>query len=199
MLLTSNYYDRDIEFTFDQTALIFFFDQLFAPEPFSGVPNGIGGVSPFLRDLVETTTQPQDRQVWSTELRFASNFDGPLQFVAGGLIEREDRNFAIKVTTANEFGRPEAPFDTSTDFIFGADGVPFNGDEGSRVFGLDRTTRIDQEALFGEVTFDAIGSIDRTGRRALFPLQAEIGRNRDTDIRILSGNPGAAARRPQQR
>lgn len=154
LLVTTNYYDREIEFTFDQTSLIFLFDQLFAPDPFSGVPDGIGGVSPFLRDLVETTTQPQDRQVWSTELRFASDLDGRAQFVVGALIQREDRDFAIKVTTANEFGRPEEPFDESTDFIFGADGVPFNGDEGSRVFGLDRTTEIDQEALFGEVTFD---------------------------------------------
>jgi outer membrane receptor protein involved in Fe transport len=194
LLLTTNYYDRDIEFTFDQSALIFFFDQLFAPEPFSGLPNGVGGVSPFVRDLVETTTQPQDRQVWSTELRYASNFDGPLQFVAGTLIEREDRDFAIKVTTANEFGRPEAPFDTSTDFIFGADGIPFSGDEGSRVFGLDRTTKIDQEAFFGEVSFDATDRLTALVGARYFQSKQ---RSEEVQTQIFGSFPGIPVPPPE--
>lgn len=122
---TSNFFRRDITFRFDSTPILLFFG---APAP-------------------ALTRQPQTRELWTSELRFASDFDGPLNFVAGGFLSREDKEFDVEVVATNELGRPLGPFDVTRDFFL--DGPP-NG----AIFGRTKSDELDQEALFGEVSYD---------------------------------------------
>ncbi len=113
-LLATSRFEREIDFNFDSTPILLFF----------GVP------------VPAITAQPQKRELWSTELRFASNLEGPVQFVAGGFISREDKDFATHVIATGSDGRPLAPFEP--------------GDPNT-IFGRAKTDALDQEALFGEV------------------------------------------------
>ncbi len=124
-LATTNYFERDVLFRFDSTPILLFF----------GAP------------AAALTFQPQSREVWSNEIRFASNFEGPLQFVAGGFYMEEKKDFEVQVIAANDLGLPLGPFDTSTDF--------FVGPEGAAIFGRQKEDDFEQYAFFGEATFDA--------------------------------------------
>lgn len=121
----SSYFDQSIDFRFDSTPILAFF----------GVP------APAL------TFQPQSRDIWSNEIRFASNFEGPVQFVLGGFLARESRNFEVQVLATGPDGLPLGPWDPNTDF--------FIGPEGAAIFGRQKIDDLDEEALFGEVTFQA--------------------------------------------
>lgn len=117
-LATTNYLSRDIEFRFDSTPILLSF----------GVP------------IPAVTFQPQSRDQWSNEIRFASDFDGPFQFVAGAFYLEEDKDFEVQVIATNELGLPIGPFDVD--------------DDGAAIFGRDKNDDFDQFAFFGEVTYD---------------------------------------------
>ena len=122
---TTNWYDRRFDFNFDSSAILFSF----------GVP--IPGI----------TKEPQYRRVWSNELRYASRFDGPLNFVIGGFLQREKSNFAVQVIRSTPDGVAAGPFS------------PLNSDDalstatGNTFFGRTDNQQVNQEALFGEATF----------------------------------------------
>lgn len=125
---TSNWYDRDYNYSFDSSPILFFF----------GVP--IPGI----------TLQPQYRRVWSNEIRYASNFEGPVNVVVGGFLQREKSNFEVQVVKSNAFGEPNGPFSRSND------DDALSTPDGNSFFGRIDNQSLKQEALFGEVTFTPI-------------------------------------------
>lgn len=131
-LATTNWFDRDIKFNFDSTPILIFFGA-----PFRAI-----------------TKQPQSRRIWSNEFRFYSNFDGPLQVVAGVLVQREKTDFNVQVIASDAVtGEALGPWDPENDFFTGT---------GIAIFGRLAKGKIDQEAFFGEVTFDISENIQAT-------------------------------------
>jgi iron complex outermembrane recepter protein len=122
---TSNYFDRNIDFVFDSSPILFFF----------GVP--IPGI----------TLQPQERRITSSELRYASAFSGPLNFVAGAFLQDEKSDFRVEVMKINESGEAAAPFSRldSDDALQNPDGNTF--------FGRIDNDQTKQYAFFGEVNY----------------------------------------------
>jgi len=135
IVATSNYFDRDIRFVFDSSPILFFF----------GVP--IPGI----------TIQPQKRTIWSNELRYASKFDGPFNFVAGGFYSEETSNFRTEVIRSNNLGEPAGAFS------------PLDSDDalssptGNTFFGRFENQKLKQYAFFGEATFALTNTLKATG------------------------------------
>lgn len=125
LVATTNYFDRRMRFTFDSSPILFFF----------GVP--IPGI----------TIQPQSRRIWSNELRYASKFDGPFNFVLGGFYSHEKSDFDVEVVRSNDLGEPRGPFTrlNSDDALSNPNGNTF--------FGRFDNNRLTQYAVFGEATF----------------------------------------------
>jgi len=113
LLATLNYFEREIDFNFDSTPILLNF----------GVP------------VPAITVMPQKREVTSAEIRWASELDGPVQFVVGGWVSREDKDFETQVIASGSDGAPLAPF------------MP--GDPNT-FFGRTKTDELDEEAVFGE-------------------------------------------------
>ena len=91
------------------------------------------------------TQQPQSYETDMVEARFSSSFGGPVNFVAGAYYQKDDNDFEVRVpTTDGAGGLP--PWDplNANDFFAG----------GTTFFSRDRHDEIEQNALFGEVTFD---------------------------------------------
>lgn len=106
--------NRDVFFRFDSTPLLIFFG---VPLPFA----------------LAVTDQPDEREVWSNEIRYASQLSGPFNFVAGAYYQRSERDFVSNVISTNESGVP-------------------NGTEPD-IFGRESGFKIDQSAVFGELTY----------------------------------------------
>lgn len=134
IVATTNYFDRDFLFNFDSSPILFFF----------GVP--ISGI----------TIQPQSRKIWSNELRYASKFDGPLNFVVGGFYSKEKSNFDVQVVKINDFGDPAGPFSG-----LNADDA-LSTPTGNTFFGRYDNNRLKQYAAFGEATFAFTPTIKAT-------------------------------------
>jgi iron complex outermembrane receptor protein len=121
---TTNQFNRRTGFTFDSTPILVSFD---VPVP-------------------AETLEPRLRKVNSSEIRYASNFDSPVNFVAGVYREHESQDLEVQVITTNEVGLPTGPFSSSnSDDALSAGGNTFFGRTDSR-----RTTSY---ANFGEVTW----------------------------------------------
>lgn len=125
IVATTNYFDRSLLFNFDSSPILFFF----------GVP--IPGI----------TIQPQSRRIWSNELRYASKFDGPFNFVVGGFYSHEKSDFDVQVVRSNDLGEPRGPFSrlNSDDALSNPNGNTF--------FGRFDNNSLTQYAVFGEATF----------------------------------------------
>ncbi len=126
----SSYFSRDLLFRFDNTGVVAavpFFATLF-PEPFQGI-------------------QPVDRNIWSTEIRFASAFENsPVQFVLGGFHSWDDQDWEAQAVNVGPDGLPAGPFTP------GREDDVSNG--GNTIFGRIDNTQIREYAVFGEVTYD---------------------------------------------
>ena len=97
LLATANYFDRQIFTGTDTTGTCHFFGLGPAANNFlSGgfAPPGTGA-DPCWIGL------PQDRSVMSTEVRFSSDLDGPVNFVAGFFYEEDFTYSSVDVTHAN--------------------------------------------------------------------------------------------------
>jgi len=128
---TTNWYARNFNFFFDSTPILFFF----------GVPDPA------------ITHEPQYRRIWSNELRYASDFSGPLNFVVGGFLQREKTDFTVNVVKANAFGQLAGPFSGSN-----SDDALSNPN-GNTFFGRSDDQKINQEAAFGEITFKPLDKL----------------------------------------
>lgn len=122
---TTNWYDRTFDYVFDSSPILFFF----------GVP------------IPAVTLEPQYRRVWSNEIRYASKFDGPLNIVVGGFLQREVSKFEVQVIRSNAFGDAAGPFSR-----LNADDA-LSSPTGNTFFGRTDNQSIKQEAVFGELTY----------------------------------------------
>jgi iron complex outermembrane receptor protein len=121
--VAASQYEHEIDFTFDSTPILLFF----------GVP--IAGI----------TQQPQEYKTKMAELRFASDFEGPFNFVTGAYYQKDDNEFNVHVVTTDGSGGP-MPFN------------PLNSDDaltsgGNTFFGRTRADEVEQKAVFGELTY----------------------------------------------
>ncbi len=120
LVATTSIYDREIEFNFDSTPILLFF----------GVP--IRAISSF----------PEDRKIWSNEIRFSSDFNGRVQFVGGLYHQQEDLKSASNVFTVDENG--------------------LINESSPSVLSVLRDRSFDETAVFGEVTFSLTDRWDLT-------------------------------------
>lgn len=123
---TTNQYNRTTGFTFDSTPILVSF----------GVP------------VPAETLEPRTRKVNSSEIRFASNLDSPVNFVVGGFREHETQNLAVQVITTNGLGFVNGPFSSANS----ADALNFPG-VGDTFFGRTDDRKDTQYAAFGEATW----------------------------------------------
>ena len=88
--------------------------------------------------------QPQNREVFTNEIRFASSWDSPFQMLIGGFRQSEERFFRSKVITVDSMTGKVTPDSISL---------------------LDRTvdTSVDEKALFGELSWDVTEQLNVTG------------------------------------
>jgi len=129
---TSNWFTRRLNYNFDSTPILIFF----------GVP------------IPAITHQPQSRRIWSNEIRYASDWSGPLQLVVGGMLQREKSNFEVQVIASDPVtGVARGPWDPNTDALAGT---------GNAFFGRTNNGNIDQEALFGEASFKITDKLTAT-------------------------------------
>src|ERR1700735_5253235 len=88
---TANQFDRKTNFTFDSTPILLTF-----PSAVDQVPG--------------ETFEPRNRELTSSEIRYASAFDSPVNFVAGVYREHEFQFLTVDVLATNGFGLPVGPF-----------------------------------------------------------------------------------------
>lgn len=142
-LAAANYFSTDIDFNIDSSWILYDFAAQLFPEIASPA----------------VTMEPQKRDVFSTELRYSSDFDGPLNFVVGGFLSREDKDFQVNVVTTNNLGLPNGEFRVDEDYLLDPSDPGF----GPAVIGRFKNDEVDQETLFGELTFDATDRLQVTG------------------------------------
>jgi iron complex outermembrane recepter protein len=123
---TTNQFNRTTGFTFDSTPILVSF----------GVP------------VPAETLEPRTRKVNSSELRFASDLDSPVNFVVGGFREHESQDLAVQVIATNGLGQVNGPFSSATS----ADALDFPG-VGNTFFGRTDQRNDTQYAGFGEATW----------------------------------------------
>jgi outer membrane receptor protein involved in Fe transport len=123
---TTNQFNRTTGFTFDSTPVLVSFD---VPVP-------------------AETLEPRTRKVNSSELRFASDLNSPVNFVAGVYREHETQDLAVQVIATGGNGLVTGPFSTST----AQDALDFPG-VGNTFFGRTDQRSDTQYAGFGEATW----------------------------------------------
>ena len=132
---TTNQYNRHTNFNFDSTPVLVSF----------GVP------------VPAETLEPRERQLNSSEIRYASAFDSPVNFVAGVYREHEHQFLNVEVLTTNGYGMPIGPFCTNNSCDEGA----YPG-TGTTFFGRSDERWTTSYAGFGEVTWKATDALTAT-------------------------------------
>jgi iron complex outermembrane receptor protein len=123
---TTNQYNRTTGFTFDSTPVLVSFD---VPVP-------------------AETLEPRTRKVNSSELRFASDLNSPVNFVAGVYREHETQELDVDVIATGANGLVIGPFSSSN----AQDALNFPG-VGDTFFGRTDDRNDTQYAGFGEATW----------------------------------------------
>jgi iron complex outermembrane recepter protein len=111
VVATTNLYKRKILFNFDSTPILLFF----------GVP------------IKAVSSLPEDRRIWSNEVRFNSHFDGPIQILTGAYYQKEKLDTASSVFTVDDNGEINEPSPS--------------------VLHVVRNEEVDEKAVFGELTY----------------------------------------------
>jgi outer membrane receptor protein involved in Fe transport len=101
--------------------------------------------------------QPQQRDLTSTEIRYASNFDFPVNFVAGLYRQFETNDLIADSLKANDLGLPNGPFSSCNC----DDALTYPN--GNTVFGRDDDRRTREYAGFGEVTWKVTPKLSLVG------------------------------------
>ena len=129
VIFTSSLLQRDTDLNRDASAEIEIITRLAFPADGSG--------QSFI-------VQPQNREVFTNEIRFASSWDSPFQMLIGGFRQSEERFFRSKVITVDPVSGKVTPDSISL---------------------LDRTvdTSVDEKALFGELSWDVTEQLNVTG------------------------------------
>ncbi|HQW08937.1 MAG TPA: TonB-dependent receptor [Steroidobacteraceae bacterium] len=156
LLFTSSWFDRDINFNNDGTTIL----------------AGILGRAP--ENARSLLAQPQSRSIWSNELRYSSNWQGPFNLVGGVFFQKEKSNFNSRVDSADANGVAEA----------------------NPIVYLWRSidTEIENRSLFGELSYDLTSKLTATVGARWF--QFDVDEQSSLMIACCSGNtpgPGPAA------
>ncbi|MEJ8569247.1 TonB-dependent receptor [Elongatibacter sediminis] len=151
---TSSIFDRETEFDRDASAEIEIITGFTFPADGTGQSFII---------------QPQDRELFSNEIRFASDWDGPLQVLFGGFMQEEDRDFRSAVITVDSESGQITPNSLTL---------------------LDRlvSTEVDEVAVFGELTWQASDRLTLTGGFRWFDF--DLTENA-TAVTGFPGRPGS--------
>jgi iron complex outermembrane receptor protein len=123
---TANQFDRRTGFSFDSTPVL--------------ISNGV--------NVPAQTFEPRTRDVTSSEIRYASAFDSPVNFVAGLYRQYDHQFLTVDVLATNGFGLPIGPFCDNNS----CDAYNFPG-TGTTFFGRTDERWTTQYAGFGEVTW----------------------------------------------
>jgi iron complex outermembrane receptor protein len=123
---TANQFNRRTDFNFDSTPVLVSF----------GIP------------VPAETFEPRDREVTSSELRYASAFDSPVNFVAGVYREHEHQVLNVDVIATNGTGLPTGPFCDNNS----CDALTYPG-TGTTFFGRTDERSTTSYAGFGEATW----------------------------------------------
>jgi iron complex outermembrane recepter protein len=123
---TTNQLNRQTEFEFDSTPILISF----------GIP------------VPAETMEPRSRELNSTEIRFASDLQSPVNFVAGVFRQHDERDLAVHVITTNALGLPNGVFSSSN-----ANDALSNPGVGTTFFGSLDHRDDTQYAGFGEATW----------------------------------------------
>ena len=126
---TANQFDRKTNFSFDSTPILLTF-----PSAVDQVPG--------------ETFEPRNREVTSSEIRYASAFDSPVNFVAGVYRQHDFQFLSVDVLATNGFGLPVGPFCSNNSCDAGA--FP---NVGTTFFGRTDERTTTEYAGFGEVTW----------------------------------------------
>lgn len=132
---TTNQFNRRTNFTFDSTPVLVSFK----------VP------------IPAETFEPRYRQLSSSELRYASAFAGPVNFVAGVYREHEHQFLAVNVIATDGNGLSIGPFCDNNS----CDALTYPG-TGSTFFGRTDERSTTSYAGFGEVTWKATDALTAT-------------------------------------
>ena len=129
VIATSSMFQRDTDLNRDASAEIEIITRLAFPADGSGQSFII---------------QPQEREVLTNEIRFASSWDSPFQVLIGGFRQAEERFFRSKVITVDPVTGKITP-----------DSIAL----------LDRTvsTEVDEMAVFGELSWEVTEQLTLTG------------------------------------
>jgi iron complex outermembrane recepter protein len=123
---TSHQFNRDTGFTFDSTPILVSFD----------VP------------IPAETLEPRQRRSNSSEVRFATALDSPVNFVVGAFRQQTTQDLAVDVITTDALGFVTGPFSSANS----ADALDFPG-VGNTFFGRTDHRGDIQWAGFGEATW----------------------------------------------
>lgn len=123
---TTNQFNRDTGFTFDSTPILASFD---VPVP-------------------AETLEPRERKSNSTEIRFATTLNSPVNFVVGAFRQQTSMNLAVDVITTDALGLVTGPFSSANS----ADALTYPG-VGNTFFGRTDHREDLQWAGFGEATW----------------------------------------------
>ena len=115
--------------------------------------------------------QPQDRTITVSELRYASDWNSPVQVVGGLFYQKEENNFRSRITDVNEYGER----------LIGPEHYNSN-----RVV----NNSIVQKAAFGEISYDITDALIATvGVRAFRFNVDEKGVNLESRTRPVAQEP----------
>jgi iron complex outermembrane recepter protein len=112
--------------------------------------------------------QPQNRLITSSEVRYASAWSGPVQLVGGAFYENEDNNFLSTVYGQDSEFRilPTLPNIYGNRFVHNA---------------------VEQDALFGELTYNITHALSITGGFRVFKFQiGQRSQNLPTQTRAVA-------------
>jgi iron complex outermembrane receptor protein len=143
---TTNQYNRKLNFNFDSTPILVSF----------AVP------------VPAESMEPQTRNLNSSELRYASAFDSPVNFVAGVYRQYETNNLIVNVIATDDLGLPSGPFSRANS----QDALNFPG-VGHTFFGRTDQRTTTEYAGFGEVTWKITDALTATGGLRYFTENLE--------------------------
>ena len=123
---TTNQFNRNTGFTFDSTPILVSF----------AVP------------VPAETFEPRERKSNSTEVRFATTLDSPVNFVVGAFRQQTSMNLAVDVLTTDAMGLATGPFSSANS----ADALTYPG-VGDTFFGRTDHKETQQWAGFGQASW----------------------------------------------
>ena|SRR3990167_419225 len=133
---TTNQFNRDLDYNIDNSAILATFGIFIPAEAYEVI----------------------ERNLNSSEIRFASDFDGPVNFVVGGFRQHETSNLDVALLTTNNEGLATGAFSPldSQDALL-------NPGVGSTFFGRTDFRKSTQYAAFGEATWNVTSRLELTG------------------------------------